>query len=147
MWDAENCKSAFTMRYSDPFSPEASTQATDKHSATSSKGKTRAESAFKTLTSLPAPQEPRRHPRALCGGRRDSQPTWDAAPRTLPPPSLQSAAAPGAQRAASPVQPGARRRRERGGKPYKSGTSPSTRLGNQPNRLLSPRPWQASGEA
>ncbi|XP_029882404.1 proline-rich protein 2-like [Aquila chrysaetos chrysaetos] len=28
-----------------------------------------------------------------------------------------------------------------------SPASPSTRLGNRPNRLLSPRPWQAGGEA
>lgn len=37
-----------------------------------------------------------------------------------------------------------------GGKPHMSGmspASPSTRLGNRPNRLLSPRPGQAGGEA
>lgn len=47
-----------------------------------------------------------------------------------------------------PVQPGSRRRE--GEQPYKSGMSPanpSTGLGNQPNRLLSPRPGQAGGEA
>ncbi|XP_061865629.1 proline-rich proteoglycan 2-like [Colius striatus] len=109
-----------------PFKPPIT-----KPSPTSFKGKTREETAGKTLTN-----------------HGDTQGWQEARPRRAPGKPHPHNRRLRVHSERPPREQGGQPAASNPGKPYRSGMSPpSTRLGNQPNRLLSPRPRRAGGEA